>query len=240
MSALELIAFFRGRRDEAPNQELAAALALTRDRTGIAEIAGNLAHQNKNVQSDCLKVLYEVGYLKPELIASHVEAFLDLLGSRNNRMVWGAMIALGTIATLEPKAIWGRIDEVMRATEKGSLITLVWGIRTLSRVASTRKAYAHTIVPRLASYLETCNPRDVPTHLESMLPALTPGNKGELTRVAEARRAEMTSSHLARLGRVLRLIEAGHGKARWLPEHGRRGARGADPIRGAGTCPPAG
>ena len=56
MSALEKIAFYQNRRDEVPNQELARQLAQSRDQSGIDEIAANLANQNSNVRSDCLKV----------------------------------------------------------------------------------------------------------------------------------------------------------------------------------------
>mgnify|MGYP001767035061 CR=1 FL=1 len=73
MSGLNRIAFYRGRRDEAPHQALAGALAKSRDHAGIAEIATNLHHANPGMQSDCRKVLYEVGYLDPALIAGQVE-----------------------------------------------------------------------------------------------------------------------------------------------------------------------
>lgn len=55
MSVLEKIAYYRNRRDEVPNQELARELAETENGDGIREIAQNLWHKNKSVQSDCLK-----------------------------------------------------------------------------------------------------------------------------------------------------------------------------------------
>jgi hypothetical protein len=58
-----------------------------RDEQGIREIAENLCNKNKNVQSDCLKVLYEIGYINPELIAGYTGDFLKLLKSKNNRMI---------------------------------------------------------------------------------------------------------------------------------------------------------
>ena len=88
MTALNKIAFFKSRRDEVPNQQLAKELAQTENKADIKEIAQNLKHKNKNVQSDCLKVLYEIGYLKPDLIKDYTPDFLGLLQSKNNRMVW--------------------------------------------------------------------------------------------------------------------------------------------------------
>jgi hypothetical protein len=208
MSTLEKIAFFRNIRNETPNQELARDLAASHDAKGIKEIAFNLGHKNKSVQSDCLKVLYEIGYLKPELISPYVNDFLKLLGSGNNRMVWGAMIALATIGGLAPREIWEKIDSVTEATEKGSLITFVWGVKTLARVAAAKKEYAKRIVPRLMEFLRTCNPRDVPMHLDSMLPVMDKSNKKEFLEISESRKKKMTSSQLARLKRVIKKIES--------------------------------
>jgi hypothetical protein len=97
---LSKIAYFQNVRGEVPNQELARALAETRNTAGIQEIAAHLWDKNKNVQSDCLKVLYEIGYLAPDLIAGCADDFLKLLHSKNNRLVWGAMIGLAAVAGL--------------------------------------------------------------------------------------------------------------------------------------------
>ena len=96
MTTIEKIAYHLGRRDEVPNQELAAELARERDQEGIEEIAAGLNDKNPSIQSDCLKVLYEIGYLEPELISGYAQTFLSLLDSKNNRMVWGGMIAIST------------------------------------------------------------------------------------------------------------------------------------------------
>jgi len=207
MSVLEGISFHRNRRDEVPNQELARKLAGSRDVEGISEIAQNLRNPNRAIRSDCLKVLYEIGYLSPDLIAPHVEEFLDLLSDRNNRMVWGAMIALATIGSLKPRQIWKRIDAVIRATETGSLISLVWGIRTLARVAAAKKEYRERILPTLLGFLKSCNLRDVPTHLESMIPALRGSDAKKVLALVESRKKEMTPSHLIRLKKVLAKID---------------------------------
>lgn len=72
MSVLDRIAYLQGRRDEVPNQELAGDLVKTNDVAGIKEIAGNLFNSDDNIRNDCIKVLYEVGYIKPELISPYV------------------------------------------------------------------------------------------------------------------------------------------------------------------------
>jgi hypothetical protein len=204
LSVLDRIAFFQNRRDEVPNQKLAKELAEKENKAGIKEIAQNLKHKNQNVQSDCLKVLYEIGYLNPDLIADYASDFLALLKSKNNRMVWGAMIAIATIADKKPKEIYAKLDDVVVAMDKGTLITLVWGIKALAKVAAADKTYEQKIFPMLTAQLKRCLPRDVPMHAESILPAIDSENQQEFLSIIEARKPEMTASQLARLKKVLK------------------------------------
>ncbi len=118
MSVLEQVAYYQNRRDEVPNQELAGKLAETEDRMGIQEIADNLWNENPNVQADCIKVLYEIGYLRPELVAQYAGDFLKLLRSRNNRLVWGGMTALSTIAGDAADDIYPHRVEIQKAMER--------------------------------------------------------------------------------------------------------------------------
>jgi hypothetical protein len=209
MGALERIAFYQGRRDEVPNQELARALAESRDREGIAEIAANLSNKNPNIQSDCLKVLYEIGYLAPDLIADYVCDFLRLLSHKNNRMVWGGMIAVATVAELRPQEVWARIDDVIATIDRGSVITHLWGVRAVAKVAAADDEYRRTLTPVLLRYLATCIPRDVPTHGESMLCAIDDSNRAQFLAAIEARQGELTPSQMTRLRRVIKQAKGG-------------------------------
>ena len=211
MSVLNRIAYFQSRRDEVPNQDLARSLARTKNRAGIREIAENLHSSNRNIQSDCLKVLYEIGYLDPALIAGYADDFLDLLHSKNNRMVWGSMIALATISPLQARAIGKRLDEVTKAIDAGSLITVVWGVKTLAGVASASRTYRARILPVLLRQLKTCLPRDVPTHTQSILPAVDESNRGKLLAVLSSRLPDLSPAQTTRLRKVLRQIESAAG-----------------------------
>ena len=207
MSALNKIAFFQNRRGEIPNQELARALAISKDWRGIQEVAENLWNKNRSIRSDCLKVLYEIGYIDPGLIADYVDDFLKLLRDKENRMVWGAMIALASVADRRPKEIWQSIEDVVRVTKRGTVITLVWGVRTMARVAAASPRYRKVLFPILIGHVRTCIPRDVPTHAESMLCAVTKSNSKEFLGVLEKRRKELSPSQTARLKKVIRRVE---------------------------------
>ena len=206
MSVLNKIAFYQNRCDEIPNQELAKELAETENKKGIKEIAMNLKHKDKSVQSDCLKVLYEIGYLKPELISDYVHEFLALLNSKNNRMVWGAMIALTTIADKKPNEIYTQLDTLTTAINTGTLITTVWGTKALAKVAAADKTYKQKIFPHLMTQLRKCIPRDVPMHAESILPAVDADNKQEFLNIIATRKPEMTPTQQARLKKTTKLL----------------------------------
>jgi hypothetical protein len=208
MSALEGIAHFRGRRDEVPNQELARRLASGRDRKGIREIAENLWNKDKNIQADCIKVLYEVGHIEPALIAPFVDDFLKLLKSKNNRLVWGGMIALATVAALKADAIFAHRDEIQGAMKTGSVITVDNGVLALARAASQKARYRKAIFPFLMAHLKTCRPKDVPQHCEKILVAVDASNRGQFVAVLRARLPDLSGGGLRRVTRVISTADA--------------------------------
>ena len=204
MSVLNKISYFQNRRDEVPNKELAKTLAETENRAGIAELVTNLKQKNKSIQSDCLAVLYHIGYVKPHLIADYVEDFLALLKSKNNRLVWGGMIALSTIVELKTKEMCANRDTVKQAIDKGTLITVVWGVKALAKIAASNKSCKPDVVPILLSQLKKCIPRDVATHFENSLPAIDDENRAVFLRIVENRKKELTTSQLDRLKKAMK------------------------------------
>ncbi len=208
MSTLEKIAHFSGRRDEVPNQELARALAAAKDHDGICEIAENLSNKNRNIQADCMKVLYEIGYIEPGLIAQYAEEFVRLLHSHNNRLVWGGMIALATVAELRPQVVHMHLEEIERAIDHGSVITVDNGIQVLARAASKDEKASREIVPYLVEHLRTCAPKEVPQHAEKSLPAINSNNKSRFITVLNNRLYDLNGAAAARVKKVIKVAEA--------------------------------
>lgn len=206
MSVLNKIAYFQERRDEIPNQELARELANNNNKDGIKEVVENLWNKEKNIQSDCIKVLYEIGYLKPELISEYVLEFLKLLRVRNNRLIWGAMIALSTIASLKPKEIYEKLDDVYLAIKTGSTITLDNGIKTLALIAAVNEEYNKRIFPFLVEHLKTCKPRDVPQHAEKILVAVNERNKSDYEKVLDIRQNDLSAAQIVRIKKIYKEI----------------------------------
>jgi hypothetical protein len=214
MSVLDRIAFFLGRRDEIPNQELAAALALNKDSKGIRELAANLWHDNPQVQSDCLKVLYEIGYVDPTLIVDWVGDFLQLLKSKNNRLVWGSMIALSTVAEARAAELYEHCGAIQDALEHGSVITVDNGIKTLAVLAAGNAARSRALFPYLLRHLETCRPKDIPQHAEKILVAVTADNGCKFIQVLEKRSPDLTSAQAGRVRRVIKKAQERRGMNR--------------------------
>jgi hypothetical protein len=204
MSVLNRLASALGRRDEVPNQELARDLAANKDKDGIREIAENLWNRDKNIQADCIKVLYEIGYLEPKLVADYAEDFVKLLRSKNNRLVWGGMTALTEVAKVNPDRVFKHLDEIKKAKETGSVITVDNAISTLALIAAANDKYNKAVFPYLLKHLSDCRPKEVPQHSERILPAVNADNKADFIKVLEKRTEDLSGSGLARVRKVIK------------------------------------
>ena len=168
MSVLSKLASAQDRKDEEPNKDLGRELVENHDIEGIREIAENLWNKDKRVQKDCLSVLEQVGLFEPELIENYVADFIELIFSKDNRLVWAAMINLALIADRKPQEIFEQYDDIVKVIEKGSVITQDNGIKTLAKVASTSTEYEEVIVPYLLEQLRRCRSKSVPQYAESI------------------------------------------------------------------------
>ncbi len=208
MSVLNRIAHLQGRRDEVPNQELAHELTARKDTQGIREIADNLWNKDKNIQADCIKVLYEIGALKAELIADYADEFVKLLGSKNNRLVWGGMTALSSIAEVNAATLFKHRNVIQRMLTHGSVITADHAVRALAIVASTSSARNAALFPDLVSHIAACRSKDVPQYAEKLLVAVTNKNKVEFLDVLEKRLPNLSNAQAARIKKVIKLASA--------------------------------
>jgi len=206
MSVIEKLAHARGRRDEVPNQELARELAEANNIRNIKKIAKNLFNEDKKIQSDCIKVLYEIGYLKPDLIAGYTVDFIRLLKHRNNRMVWGGMIALSTVAEIAAQDIFTHLTIIQKVLENGSVIAIDSVIKTLAIVASTDPAYHKMIFPLLLDHLKTCRPKEIPMHAEFIAIAVNEQSKAYFSNILKKRMDILNQTQQKRITKLLNRI----------------------------------
>lgn len=176
MSVLDKIATALGRRDEVPNQELAKQIADSKDTKAIAELFENLNHKSKDIQHDCIKVIYEIGVLEPKLIAGYYVELAQLLDSKNNRMQWGGMTALKSITAEKPEIIFENLGKLTDVAEKGSVITKDNLMAILIMLCGMPK-YAADAFSLFNEQLMKSLPNQLPMYAENALPIISVANK---------------------------------------------------------------
>ncbi|MEA3462899.1 MAG: HEAT repeat domain-containing protein, partial [Bacteroidota bacterium] len=163
MSIIELLSSVQGSKGSAANIALADAIAASGNSEAVKELVGLLKHQDRNIQSDSIKTLYEIGYRNPELIAPHCSEFLTLLASRNNRLVWGAMAAITCIVPICHEELFRSMDMIMEAVNTGSVITIDCGVDILAKL-NRFDAYHNITDPLLMEQLSKCPIKQLPTY----------------------------------------------------------------------------
>lgn len=204
MSVLSKLASAQGRKDEEPNKDLGRELVENHDIEGIREIAENLWNKDKRVQTDCLSVLEQVGLLEPELIENYVADFIELIFSKDNRLVWAAMINLALIADRKPQEIFEQYDDIVKVIEKGSVITKDNGIKTLAKIASTSTEYKEVIVPYLMEQLRSCRSKSVPQYAESIRVAVNLDNQEQYLSILNERLDALSAAQQRRVKKLLK------------------------------------
>jgi len=207
VSVLDKLASALNRRDEVPNQKLARSIVRGRNAAAVKELVENLDHKNKAIPSDCIKVLYEIGESNPDLIAPYYKEFGKLLESKNNRLVWGAMTALDTIALNEPKGVYGMLAEILRvADESGSVIARDHAVGILVKLG-TLKPYKRDCLALLTEQLMSCPNNQFPMYVEMSLPVVDADNRKKFQQVLEKRLPKLDKeSQKKRVAKVLKKL----------------------------------
>jgi hypothetical protein len=203
-NVMDQLACHLGVHSEEPNIALAVLLCETKDASAIGKIVEGLHSKDTAVANDCIKVLYEIGYRNPALVAEYAEHFLRLLYSRNNRLIWGGMIALAQIAPLNPDVIFDRREQVIQAYRDGSVITRDASIIVFAALSHASPAYEAEIFPILLEHLRTCRPKEVAQHAESTAVCINPANASAFFDVLEKRRDTLTPPQLKRVDTLIR------------------------------------
>ncbi|OAB41598.1 hypothetical protein PMSD_00335 [Paenibacillus macquariensis subsp. defensor] len=176
MTIIDKLATSLNRKDEGPNQELAKYIADRDDRGAVKELVDNLYNNDKNIQSDCIKVLYEIGDLKPSLVVEYNKEFVTLLDHGNNRLVWGAMTVLDAITLENPEVIYLALAKIIDITDKGSVITKDHGVNILIKLCSV-KQYADNAFTLLIEQLKRCPTNQLPMYAENAISIVNDKNK---------------------------------------------------------------
>ena len=176
MSVISKLASSLDRRDEVPNQELAKQIATKKDNKAVQELVENLNNKSKDIQNDCIKVLYEIGEINPALVADYAKEFISLLDHKNNRLQWGAMTAINSITLENPKLVYASISKIVAEADKGSVITKDYAVNILIKLCSV-KPYADNAFALLNEQLLQSPTNQLPMYAEKAIPIITDRNK---------------------------------------------------------------
>lgn len=191
------------RRDEAPNIELAEDIAGSGDKEAVADLVAVLDRGKTSQRCDAIKVLYEIGDRKPELVAPHVSAFLKHMTSANNRLVWGSLTALAAICRAEPGKIERHLDDILIAADDGSVIAKDQALSILVTLAADTSRTGK-IVPILIGRIASATPNQLPMYAERSLPVIPPEFRKSLGKTLRQRLDEaMPQSKRKRIEAVL-------------------------------------
>jgi len=207
MTVIEKLSSSTGKRSKEVNKVFAKDIANNNDFKSVRELLELLDNKDRNIQSDAIEVLYETGYLRPDLISNHYEVFVELLKSKNNRLVWGAMIALSSISTIAPEVISIELSSIVIAINKGSVITKDAGVALLANL-STVENQKQEVLPLLLKELKICPPKQLPQYAEKSLIAINKKNKMEFIELINSRIPDLEKdSQIKRMNKVLRDVE---------------------------------
>ncbi len=119
-------------------------------------------------------------------------------------MVWGSMIALSTIASLKADCIFKKIGLILETMKNGTLITEVWGIKTLVKLSINKQKYKTKLLPVLIDYLEKCRPIDFASRVETIIPVLKSSEDKEiLSTIIQKKTNELSLSQTKKLKTIL-------------------------------------
>jgi len=203
---IEKLAFSLGRNDEEPNIELAKKLAKTENRKGIKEIVVGLNNSKEQIANDCIKVLYEIAEIAPALISEYAVNFIQLLKSKNNRLVWGSMTALSKIVSLNPDEVFNNLDIIIEAYEKGSVITVDNSITVFAELVRAGKKYEKKVFPIIIEHLKNCRPKEVGQHAERAFICINKTNSQQYKEAILKRHDLLTDAQKKRVDKLLNKI----------------------------------
>jgi hypothetical protein len=186
MTVINKLATSLDRRDEVPNQELAKQIADSNDKKAVKELVDNINNKNNDIKRDCIKVIYEIGTLKPKLIAGFSKELLALLDHKNNRLQWGAMTALNTIVNESPETIYRALGKIIAVADKGSVITNDHCVGILIKLCAI-KEYADDAFSLLNERLKVSATNQLPMYAENALPVINDSNKATFISTLNAR-----------------------------------------------------
>lgn len=206
MDILEKLASASGKREQDLNIALAQEIVQSKDKKAIKGLIAGLENKSKAIRHDCIKVLYEIAAIVPSLLKSQAKYFIALLQHKDNRMQWGAMTALSTMANEIPQLLFDNLTVILKIADEGSVITRDHGVRILVSLSGDKKYAAITIPLLLEQILKSPN-NQLPSYAEQALPVIDEDYKNQFRKILSDRLPDVEpESKRKRVEKVLKKL----------------------------------
>jgi hypothetical protein len=207
MTFIEKLSSLTVKRGKEANKLFAKEIADKNDHKSIKELVELLNSRDRNIQSNSIEILYETGYLRPDLMVDHYEIFVELLNNKNNRLVWGAMIALSSISEIMPEVIFKALPNIIKAVNTGSVITKDAGVAVYANLATVKNQKTE-VLPMLYNELKKCPDKQFAQYAEKSLIAVDKDSKEVFLGILNSRLKSLRiESQIKRVKKVLQEIE---------------------------------
>ncbi len=194
-------------RDERRNIALAEEIVATNDVQAVADLVRLLDHAHIKFVSGSIKTLYEIGERRPEMLADHFDSFIRSLSGKSNRLVWGAMIALEKISQSHPLKVYEKLNVILDAAEKGSVIAKDHAVKILVNIARQTE-HSNDMQLLLIDILKSAFVNQFPFYAEQTASVVAEENKPLLIRAISDRMKDIEiDTKRKRLEKVLRKLQ---------------------------------
>lgn len=159
---------------------------------------------DKKLVATATKLLDEIGDIKPQLCIPFTDRLFELIRSNHNRHIWGALTVLESYAELIPEQIFDRLDLIIKAMEKSSIVAKDHAVKIYQKLAKN-KNYYETVITLMLEQVRICAPNQLGQYAERTFDVLQKENKNELIEAMRLRIAGLENHHHVR--RAEKIIE---------------------------------
>lgn len=205
MSIIEKLASQQGLKDESANINLAIEIVKSGDDIGLRELIQGL--DDKRIQNDCIKTIYEIGERNGKLLVPFLSVFIDLLSSKNNRLQWGAMCAINSVTLQIPTEVFASICRLEDAANKGSVITRDNFVKILTKLMGNSE-HQEVAFRKLSQQLNNAPANQFPMYAEEIMTTIPKQHVAEFRKILESRKDELPKeSQKKRIDKVLKKLK---------------------------------
>lgn len=193
-------------RDQGPNEVIAQQIVEESGGKLLAEVI-QVIHSKSSVRikNDAVMVLMAVSRINEAILVQQVGLFIDLLGSKSNRQVFGSMIALANISPLTRKQVKPHLATVLDAMDEGTVVTRDHGYTILTELY--KEDTSGDMLALINEQLLKAPSNQVGQYTEKFMVVVRKEDVSVFMEALEVRSEELTNEHhRKRLGKNLKQL----------------------------------